>query len=190
MYSPSRCASSIRTQGRYARIAVPASPLALSTSASAPVDSYFMELQMPTYIVAAAASRLSKQVKQEIALRITESHSGATGAQGFFAQVIFHEIAGGDHFLGGRPLTADHIFVHGHIRAGRTPDQKHRLLNAIVNVIADAAATESRYVWAYLSELPPSQMVEYGKVLPEPGSEAEWLKSLSTEDRAYLLGNG
>lgn len=145
---------------------------------------------MPTYIVSSPANRLTKQMKQEIASRITESHSGATGAQGFFAQVIFQEIAEGEHFLGGRPLTADHIFVHGHIRAGRTLDQKRRLLDAIVNVIADAAATESRYVWVYLSELPPSQMVEYGKVLPEPGGEAAWLESLSVEDRAYLLGNG
>jgi phenylpyruvate tautomerase PptA (4-oxalocrotonate tautomerase family) len=149
-----------------------------------------MELTMPTYIVSAAANRLPKQMKQEIASRITESHSGATGAQGFFAQVIFQEIAEGDHYLGGRLLKADHIYVHGYIRAGRSLDQKRRLLDAIVKVIANAAATESRYVWVYLSELPPSQMVEYGKVLPEPGGEAAWLESLSTEDRAYLLGNG
>jgi phenylpyruvate tautomerase PptA (4-oxalocrotonate tautomerase family) len=151
---------------------------------------YFMEFELPTYIVAAAASRLTTQMKQEIASRITTSHSGATGAQGFFAQVIFHEIAEGDHFLGGRPLKSDHLYVHGHIRAGRTPDQKQRLLDAIVNGIADAAATESRYVWVYLSELPPSQMVEYGKVLPSPGDEAAWLEPLSAEDREYLLGNG
>jgi phenylpyruvate tautomerase PptA (4-oxalocrotonate tautomerase family) len=145
---------------------------------------------MPTYIVSAPASRLTSQMKQRIASRITESHSNATGARGFFAQVIFREVAQGDHFLGGGPLMADHIYVHGHIRAGRTADQKRRLLDAIVNVMVDAAATESRYVWAYLSELPPSQMVEYGKVLPEPGNEGEWLESLSVEDRAYLLGIG
>ncbi|TDY27114.1 phenylpyruvate tautomerase PptA (4-oxalocrotonate tautomerase family) [Paraburkholderia sp. BL6665CI2N2] len=143
---------------------------------------------MPTYIVSAPANRLTTQMKQRIASRITESHSDATGAQGFFAQVIFREIAEGDHFLGGSPLKADHIYVHGHIRAGRAADQKRRLLDAIVNVIVDAAATERRYVWIYLSELPPSQMVEYGQVLPEPGSEGEWLESLSAEDRAYLLG--
>ncbi|MEM5406344.1 MULTISPECIES: tautomerase family protein [Paraburkholderia] len=145
---------------------------------------------MPTYIVSAAANRLTAQMKQEIASRITESHSGATGAQGFFAQVIFQDIAQGNHFLGGRPLNADHIYVHGHIRAGRTMDQKRQLLASIVSVIADAATTQSRYVWVYLSELPPSQMVEYGKVLPEPGCEAEWLDALSTEDKAYLLGRG
>ena len=143
---------------------------------------------MPTYVVSAQANRLTQQMKQDIASRITESHSGATGAQGFFAQVIFREAAEGDHFLGGRPLRADHVYVHGHIRAGRTVDQKRLLLDAIVDVVANAAAMERRYVWAYLSELPPSQMVEYGKVLPEPGSETEWLESLPAEDRAYVLG--
>lgn len=145
---------------------------------------------MPTYIVSTAANRLTQQMKQRIASRITESHSNATGAQGFFAQVIFQDIAEGNHFLGGSPLKADHIFVHGHIRAGRTQDQKRRLLESIVSVIVEAAATENRYVWAYVSELPPSQMVEYGNVLPEPGNETAWLESLSTEDRAYLLGVG
>jgi phenylpyruvate tautomerase PptA (4-oxalocrotonate tautomerase family) len=145
---------------------------------------------MPTYIVFSAAGRLNPQTKQEIASGITHSHSGATGAQGFFAQVIFREIPDGDHFLGGKPLKADHIFVHGHIRAGRTADQKRQLLGDIVKVVAEAAVTQSRYVWAYLAELPPSQMVEYGKVLPEPGSEKQWLDSMPDEDRAYMLGIG
>ena len=145
---------------------------------------------MPTYIVSAAANRLTQQVKQRIASHITESHSDATGAQGFFAQVIFQDIAEGNHFLGGSPLKADHIFVHGYIRAGRTLDQKRRLLESIVSVVVEAAATEKRYVWAYVAELPPSQMVEYGNVLPEPGHESGWLDSLSTEDRAYLLSVG
>jgi phenylpyruvate tautomerase PptA (4-oxalocrotonate tautomerase family) len=129
-------------------------------------------------------------MKQKIATGVTTSHSGATGAQGFFAQVIFREIPAGDHFLGGKPLKSDQIFVHGHIRAGRTLEQKRQLLDAIVKVVADAAGTDARHVWVYVSELPPSQMVEYGKVLPEPGSESQWLDSMSAADRAYLLSIG
>ncbi|WP_245253933.1 hypothetical protein [Paraburkholderia sp. LEh10] len=59
-----------------------------------------------------------------------------------------------------------------------------------MKVIADAAAIERRYIWVYVSELPPSQMVEYGNVLPEPGSEAQWLESMSDEDGNYMLGIG
>jgi phenylpyruvate tautomerase PptA (4-oxalocrotonate tautomerase family) len=143
---------------------------------------------MPTYIVSAATQRFNDDLKHRIADGITKAHSRATGAQGFFAQVIFNEIPAGNHFIGGSPLKAEQVFIHGHIRAGRTSDQKRQLLESIVEVIISATALESRYVWAYISELPPSNMVEYGHILPEPGAEEEWLKSMDEADRNYLLG--
>ncbi|ANB75908.1 tautomerase family protein [Paraburkholderia phytofirmans] len=145
---------------------------------------------MPTYLVSAAAGRLDAAAKQQIAFGITQSHSTATGAQGFFAQVIFDDVPAGNHFIGGKPLRSDQIFVHGYIRAGRTADQKQQLFNDIVRVVQEGANVESRFVWAYISELPPAQMVEYGKVLPEPGGEGEWLNAMSDEDRDYLLSIG
>jgi phenylpyruvate tautomerase PptA (4-oxalocrotonate tautomerase family) len=148
------------------------------------------EGQMPTYIVSAVSGRFSDRVKQKIAAGITQSHSKATGAPGFFAQVIFSDIPKGNHFIGGRPLDSDQIFVHGHIRAGRTAQQKQMLLETLVTAVAESASTEKRYIWAYVSELPPSQMVEYGRILPEPGAEDQWLCSLPTPDRERLLSIG
>jgi phenylpyruvate tautomerase PptA (4-oxalocrotonate tautomerase family) len=145
---------------------------------------------MPTYTVSAATERLNDDLKHRIADGITKAHSRATGAHGFFAQVIFHEIPAGNHFIGGSPLKAEQIFIHGYIRAGRTPEQKRQLLESIVEVIVDATVRERRYVWAYISELPPSQMVEYGRILPEPGAEEDWLKAMANADREYLLGIG
>lgn len=145
---------------------------------------------MPTYTVSAAMGRFTDELKHRIAGGITRAHSQATGAQGFFAQVIFNEIPTGNHFIGGNPLKAEQVFVNGQIRAGRTTEQKGRLLNSIVQVIADATELERRYIWAYISELPPSQMVEYGQVLPEPGEEENWLQTMSEADREYLLGMG
>lgn len=141
---------------------------------------------MPTYVVAAAEGRLDAQLKHAIASGITRAHSEATGAQAFFAQVIFQDIAAGNHFLAGQPIASDHIFVHGEIRAGRTSEQKQRLLERIVTIVVDQTRTPSRHVWVYLSELPPSQMVEFGRVLPEPGREAQWLESMSAEDLRFL----
>jgi phenylpyruvate tautomerase PptA (4-oxalocrotonate tautomerase family) len=150
----------------------------------------FPEVDVPTYVVETADNRLSAEEKHRIASGITQAHSGATGAQGFFAQVIFREIPQGNHFLGGAPRNSDQIFIHGHIRAGRTQDQKRRLLADIVQVVVSSTGTERRYVWVYVSELPPSQMVEYGRELPEPGTEAEWLDAMEESDRNYLLGIG
>ncbi|WP_186251305.1 tautomerase family protein [Burkholderia gladioli] len=145
---------------------------------------------MPTYVVSAAAGRLDAQQKARIAAGITEAHSQATGAQGFFAQVIFVPIAEGDHFLGGRPLKSDQIHVNGQIRAGRNAEQKRRLLDAIVELVTRAAQAEPRAVWVYIADVPPWQMVEYGRVLPEPGEEANWLQAMPDEDRAHLVGIG
>jgi phenylpyruvate tautomerase PptA (4-oxalocrotonate tautomerase family) len=143
---------------------------------------------MPTYIVSAAAGRLSADAKQHIAEDITRIHSQATGAQSFFAQVIFNEVPQGNHFVGGSLLRSEQIFVHGHIRAGRSVERKRELLESIVDAISKTTSVAKRYVWAYISELPPAQMIEYGHVLPEPGSEQSWLSSLPAEDRDYMQG--
>ena len=141
---------------------------------------------MPTYIVSAAAGRLSADVKQRIAEDITRIHNQATGAQSFFAQVIFNDVPHGNHYVGGSPLRTEQIFVHGHIRAGRTAERKRELLEGMVDAISETTSVAKRYIWAYISELPPAQMIEYGHVLPEPGSEENWLSSLPAEDRDFM----
>lgn len=141
---------------------------------------------MPTYRVVAAAGLLSAEKKRRIAEGITRVHHQVTGAQAFFAQVIFTEVAAGDHFVGGAPLQGDQVFVHGHIRAGRSPERKRQLLQELVAEVARAGAVAPNRVWAYLAELPPGQMAEYGQVLPEPGEESAWLASLPAEDRDLM----
>jgi phenylpyruvate tautomerase PptA (4-oxalocrotonate tautomerase family) len=141
---------------------------------------------MPTYVVSTASGRLSAEMKHQIAREITRAHNVATGAQPFFAQVIFREVPKGDHFIGGNPLRAEQIFVHGHIRAGRSAGQKRSLLQDLVTSIAKVTSVAPRFIWAYLCELPPAQMIEYGHVLPEPGSESSWLEGLPPDDREYM----
>lgn len=142
---------------------------------------------MPTYFVNATHGLLTSGQKKQVAEEITRAHSSATGAQGFFAQVIFNEIPPGNHFMGGVLIETRQVFVHGHIRAGRSEEQKKLLLDDVIESIHKITRLERRYLWAYISELAPSNMVEYGQVLPKPGSEAEWLDALPEEDRAYML---
>jgi phenylpyruvate tautomerase PptA (4-oxalocrotonate tautomerase family) len=141
---------------------------------------------MPTYRVAAATGLLSPEKKARIALAITRVHHQVTGAQTFFAQVLFTDVPKGDHFVGGVPLQGDHVFVHGHIRAGRTPERRRQLLLELVAAVARAGVIEPNRVWAYVEELPPGQMAEYGHILPEPGEEAAWLAGLPAADRELM----
>jgi len=141
---------------------------------------------MPTYFVITEQGQLSAAHKQAIARAITTTHSEATGAQGFFAQVIFQETLAGDHFMGGAPVKDRGVFVYGHIRAGRSPSQKRRLLQGIITAISEITGLNKLQLWAYVNDLPPHHMIEYGHMLPEPGEEASWFDSLPAADRAYL----
>jgi hypothetical protein len=42
-------------------------------------------------------------------------------------------------------------------------------------------------VWVYLNELAHTDMIEFGRVLPEPGEEQRWLDQLSPELREHLV---
>ena len=42
-------------------------------------------------------------------------------------------------------------------------------------------------MWVYINELPPSQMIEYGEILPDSGSENKWFNSLSPKLKKKLL---
>jgi hypothetical protein len=38
---------------------------------------------------------------------------------------------------------------------------------------------QSDFVWVYLEDLLPDQMIEYGEILPKSGQEKKWFNSLS-----------
>ena len=145
---------------------------------------------MPTYTVTATTGSLGPDVRQRIASAITATHHSVTGAQSFFAQVIFVAVEPADWFIGGAPVAPGSLFVHGQIRAGRPASIRSALLTGLLDATANSARVPRSRVWVYLVELPAAHMAEYGHVLPEPGSEAQWLASLPPADRAVMEATG
>ena len=145
---------------------------------------------MPTYTVYAPVAALTSKDKQRLATAITRTHNEVTGAQKFFAQVMFVDTPLTDWFMGGEQVPARAVFVQGHIRSGRTPEMKQALLTGLQEAVSSSAGVPRTSVWVYVIELPPEQMVEYGHVLPKPGGEAEWLAALPTGDRALIESTG
>ena len=141
---------------------------------------------MPTYTCTAAAGLLDAARKAALARAVTRAHCELTGAPSYFAQVVFQDVAPGDHFIGGAPLGHDHVFVYGRIRGGRSADVREALIRRLVADVAAAAGIEPFGVWVYLLELPPAAMVEFGHVLPEAGGEAAWTDALPASDRARM----
>ena len=149
---------------------------------------------MPTYVCTVREGQLSPDQKSRIAAEVTRIHSEVTGAPTFFAQVIFEEVKPGNHFMGGVPLVHDQlynqIFVYGRVRAGRSIQDKLKMIKLMAEAVGEAAGVRRTGVWVYIAELPPRQMIEYGYVLPDPGDEEVWTNALPKEDREFMQSVG
>ena len=134
---------------------------------------------MPTYTLTSSNINLNPKKQKEIAKGITKIHNVVTGANTYFAQVIFNNTKKKNHFMGGKIVKEPSIFLLGQIRAGRSKKIKDRLISDLKNIIIKTSKLEESHIWVYIIDLPPSQMIEYGAVLPESGKESEWFTNLS-----------
>jgi len=134
---------------------------------------------MPTYTVKTSNIKLNRIKKNKIAKGITATHNKITGANSYFAQVIFEENEKNSHYMGGKIVKDKQIFLHGQIRAGRTPRTKNKLIIALRNSITKNSGIKKDNTWVYLLDLSPKQMIEYGEILPKSGKEISWFNSLT-----------
>ena len=141
---------------------------------------------MPTYTVINSNLKLNKKKKEKIAKGITKIHNLITGANKYFAQVIFNKTKDRDHFMGGKKIKEPQIFLHGQIRAGRADNIKKKLILNLRDILIKESKLDKTQVWVYIVDLLPSQMIEYGEVLPKSGGEKEWFKNLSPKLKKKL----
>jgi len=60
------------------------------------------------------------------------------------------------------------------------------LIRNIASDVSKIAKIPADEVWGYVCSLDPTDMVEYGEVLPEPGKEQEWFNNLPNSLQARL----
>ena len=141
---------------------------------------------MPTYTVTNSNFNLTSKQQQNLAQGITKVHNVVTGANTYFAQVIFNKTKKNNHFMGGKKVKEPSLFLLGQIRAGRPKKTKDKLISDLKNILVKKTKLDETQVWVYIVDLPPSQMIEYGAVLPESGKERQWFKSLSNKLKKKL----
>ena len=88
--------------------------------------------------------------------------------------------------MGGKIVKEPSIFLLGQIRAGRPKKTKDKLISDLKNIIVKKSKLDETQVWVYIIDLPPSQMIEYGAVLPESGKEKQWFMGLSSKLKKKL----
>ena len=141
---------------------------------------------MPTYTVTNSNFNLTSNQQKKLAEGITKVHNVVTGANTYFAQVIFNKTKKNNHFMGGKKVKESSIFLLGQIRAGRTKKVKDKLISDLKDVLVKNSKLDETQVWVYINDLPPSQMIEYGAVLPNSGKEREWFSGLSSKLKSKL----
>ena len=65
---------------------------------------------MPTYTVTNSNFNLSSKQQKNLAEGITKVHNVVTGANTYFAQVIFNKTKRNNHFMGGKKVKRLHYF--------------------------------------------------------------------------------
>ena len=107
---------------------------------------------MPTYMCWTRAGQLLSDQRRRIAKSITEIHRDLTLTPRFLVQVIFNELEPHSHYIGGAEAEPDHIWIRADIRAGRTQEQKGRLLTRIVDDVCAISDVPRENVWACISD--------------------------------------
>ena len=146
---------------------------------------------MPTYTVTNSNFNLTSKQQKNLAEGITKVHNVVTGANTYFAQVIFNKTEKNNHFMGGKKVREPSIFLLGQIRAGRPKKTKDKLISDLKDIVIKNSKLNETQIWVYIVDLPPSQMIEYGEVLPESGKEKQWFSKLSKKLKIKLskIGN-
>ena len=133
---------------------------------------------------------ITAEQKLEIAAGIARIHSRFTGAPVAFTQCVFRSLEPDEHFIGVQPAPGNGVFVFGHVRAGRSSSTKNDILVAITDLLTRVLTVPKSAVWVYLNDLAHTDMVEFGRVLPEPGGEQAWVDELPADLRDELTKRG
>jgi phenylpyruvate tautomerase PptA (4-oxalocrotonate tautomerase family) len=128
---------------------------------------------MPLYRCSVTPGLTSYEQRSRIAKEVTRIHCEVTGAPAIFVHTFFSDDREGRLPAGKR------AFLLGSIRAGRSPEQKSRLVSEMTGALASALGIAAGEVGVVTADVPARWVMEGGALMPEPGEESAWLAKQS-----------
>lgn len=131
---------------------------------------------MPFYTCVHKEGILSNEAKRSIAQGITDIHCGLTGAPRHFVHVMFQAYTASNCFSGGEDSGVANI--RGSVRAGRSQEIKESMMKQFTALwLKECPTTQLGEIVVSLAEVPGSNVMEGGILLPHPKDDATWLET-------------
>lgn len=140
---------------------------------------------MPIYQCYSPKGLLTESAKANIADEMTSLYCNFTGAPPSWVKVLFHEMPDGDCFSAGKPAAQQSLILAIN-RRGRDLDTRRAMLRQLSQIWTRNSGQPEADLWISVTEIDPTNVLEAGLFIPEPGHEAEWLE----ENRERLVELG
>lgn len=122
---------------------------------------------MPLYTISTQAGVLSGEAKAKLAGALTIFHSDYAGVPKEWVKILFQDYGSGNSFSGGEVSATAALTLL--IRSGRSADYKRGMLKHLWALLQDATGAPDSQIVIGIQEVPPSQAMEMGQVMPEVG---------------------
>jgi phenylpyruvate tautomerase PptA (4-oxalocrotonate tautomerase family) len=120
---------------------------------------------MPLYTIITQTGVLNGEAKAKLAGEMTTLHSEYSGVPKNWVHVVFQEYAAGNGFTAGEPAATAALTLL--IRTGRSPEYKRELLTRLWRLLQDATGAPDDQIVLGIQEVPPSQAMEMGQIMPD-----------------------
>jgi phenylpyruvate tautomerase PptA (4-oxalocrotonate tautomerase family) len=120
---------------------------------------------MPLYTIITQTGVLNGEAKAKLAGEMTTLHSEYSGVPKNWVHIVFQEYAAGNGFTAGEPAATAALTLL--IRTGRSPEYKRELLKRLWRLLQDATGAPDDQIVLGIQEVPPSQAMEMGQIMPD-----------------------